>query len=119
MMSFRHTGKSFFLLPIVLLLLVFLVPAEGCRPKQPNPGPNEVWIIGWNYIPDTITVPAGTTITWKNTTLEYHEVISDTGLFAGRLDSGATLNYTFTVPGTYFYHDESTDPPAIGKIIVN
>lgn len=110
--------RGVLILVVVVMAVCLTAPVSGCKKKSPEPGPNEVWIIGWTYIPDTITVPVGTTITWKNTTLDFHQVTSDTNLFEGRLDSGATFQYTFTAPGTYHYHDEATEPPAPGKIIV-
>jgi plastocyanin len=118
MMNKIYQRRGLLILITAVIAVCMAVSIAGCKKKSPEPGPNEVWIIGWTYIPDTITVADGTTITWKNTTLEFHQVNSDTGLFTGLLDSGATFTYTFTSPGTYDYHDESTDPPAIGKVIV-
>lgn len=84
----------------------------------PSPGADEVWIIGWNYVPETITVSVGTTITWTNTDKGYHTVTSDDSLFDSPLPFGQSFSYTFTRPGTFDYHDVVTDPPITGRVIV-
>ncbi len=109
---------SIVMLVAVVAALFLLATIAGCRTNDPEPGPNEVWLIGWTYIPDTITVPVGTTVTWNNTTRDYHTVTSDTGLFDGRMGLGQSFNFTFASPGTYGYHDTATDPPTIGQVIV-
>lgn len=106
------------ILMTVVILGCLITVVAGCQKKSPEPGPNEVWIIGWNYIPDTITVAVGTTVTWNNTTRDYHTVTSDTNLFNAGLGIGESFNFTFTAPGTYVYHDVSTDPQAPGTVIV-
>lgn len=95
----------------------------ACAPKKetapaPSPGANEVWLIGWIYEPETIIVPVGTTVTWINTTRDYHTVTSDDGLFDSRMGGGQSFNYTFMEPGTFAYYDGATDPPTLGKVIV-
>lgn len=71
-----------------------------------------------NFIPYSITVPVGTTVTWNNTTRDYHTVTSDTGLFNAGLGLGESFNFTFTAPGTYIYHDVIPDPETPGQVIV-
>jgi plastocyanin len=57
------------------------------------------------FSPDTLTIKAGTTVTWTNQDDVNHTVTSYTGLFdSGELGKGGTFSYTFTQPGTYKYH---------------
>jgi len=62
------------------------------------------------FSPATLTIKAGTTVTWKNTTAVPHTVKSDDGK---SFDSGTanpiaaqtgTFSFTFTTPGTFAYH---------------
>ena len=62
------------------------------------------------FSPATLTIKAGTTVTWKNTTAVSHTVTSDDGK---SFDSGmanpiaaqsGTFSFTFTTPGTFAYH---------------
>lgn len=75
------------------------------------------------FSPATLTIKAGTTVTWKNTTAAPHTVTSDDGK---SFDSGTskpiaaqngTFSFTFTTPGTFAYHCE-IHPFMKAKIIV-
>ena len=86
----------------------------GATPSQ---GP-EVEIKNFDFGPMSLTVKAGTTVTWKNLDGEPHTVVSEDGLFrSGALDEGDTFAYTFDKPGTYKY-DCSIHPQMHGTIIV-
>ncbi len=68
-------------------------------------GPNEVWLIGNNFVPWTITVPVDTKVTWVNKGTSGHTVTSDTDLFSKTLGFNAdSFSYTFTSKGVYLYH---------------
>ncbi len=87
------------------------------------------------YVPEKLTVKLGTTVLWKNTGKELHDVTtdpseaqnkSDVALPSGAkpFDSGFMLpggswSYTFTVPGRYVYcclpHEKDH---MVGEIIV-
>jgi plastocyanin len=57
------------------------------------------------FNPVTITVAAGTTITWTNNDGVAHTVTSDTALFdSGSIPSGGTYSHTFSTAGTFAYH---------------
>lgn len=66
----------------------------------------------------TLTIPAGTTVTWVNKDQDNHTTTSDTGLWdSGEMPTDATANFTFTDPGTYTY--ACLDHPGmVGTIIV-
>ncbi len=56
------------------------------------------------YSPGTLTVAAGTTITWVNQDIVIHTVTSDIGLFdSGSMRPGDRFSFTFTTPGTFTY----------------
>jgi plastocyanin len=69
-----------------------------------GPGENEVFIEGMAFNPATITVTAGTTITWTNKDAIAHTVTSNTSLFdSGSMSTSATFKFTFATAGTYSY----------------
>ncbi|HEX4157067.1 MAG TPA: cupredoxin family copper-binding protein [Rhizomicrobium sp.] len=65
---------------------------------------NVVVMKNFDFSPMALTVPAGTTVTWKNLDGEPHTVTSLTGLFrSGGLDQNDTFAFKFTKPGVYQY----------------
>ncbi len=62
------------------------------------------------FSPATLTIKAGTTVTWKNTTSAAHTVTSDDGKTFDSGTSnpiaaqGGTFSFTFTKAGTFAYH---------------
>jgi plastocyanin len=65
----------------------------------------KVVIKDFTYVPMSLTVKAGTTVTWINMDDEPHAVASDTGLFrSGALDTHETYSFKFDKPGTYQIH---------------
>ena len=84
-----------------------------------TPGANEVFIQGMAFNPATITISAGTTVTWTNKDAVNHTVTSLTALFgSGSLDPGATFSFTFPAPGTYSYKC-SIHQSMSGSVVVN
>ena len=70
-----------------------------------TPGANEVFIQGMVFNPATITVAAGTTITWTNKDAAAHTVTSTTNDFnSGSLGTNKTFSFTFATAGTYPYY---------------
>ncbi|MCA1943630.1 MAG: HcpC [Yonghaparkia sp.] len=89
-----------------------------------QPGPDEVITIGLRFMPEDITVPVGTTVTWRNGESIGHTITSGAwgdvnestglrgtqsadGLFDHALapmgQEGDTFSFTFTEPGEYLY----------------
>ena len=65
---------------------------------------NTVSIKNFAFVPASVTVKVGTTITWTNTDQEAHTVTAKNGAFTSpALSNGSTYHYTFTKPGTYDY----------------
>ena len=64
-----------------------------------------VEISSFSFQPATITVDAGTTVTWVNKDSVPHSATSDNGAFdTGTFANGESRSFTFTTPGTYAYH---------------
>ncbi|HSD57308.1 MAG TPA: cupredoxin family copper-binding protein, partial [Methanotrichaceae archaeon] len=70
-----------------------------------QPSGNAVEIRDFSYQPGTLTVAAGTTVTWTNDGNVPHTVTSDERTFdSGDIAPGGSFSYTFTQPGSYPYH---------------
>ncbi|MFJ9845620.1 cupredoxin family copper-binding protein [Kitasatospora sp. NPDC101155] len=80
-------------------------PAGG-QPSAPA-AVNAVTIKNFAFSPPTLTVKAGTKVTWTNTDPDAHTVTSKQGsggpLQSAALAANDTYSYTFTQPGTYPY----------------
>ena len=135
----RLTGFAAALaVPTLLIALVGCtgtMPVAGDEPSESGTaapmdepmeaqGDNEVITIGLQFMPETITVPVGTTVTWTNGETIGHTVTSgawgdvnestglrgsqsEDGLFDHALapmgQEGDTFSFTFDEPGEYFY----------------
>jgi plastocyanin len=119
---------------ITLLFAIFMI-LNGCNKSSTygttgmtgnkggtgagGPGTNEVFIQGMAFNPATITVTAGTMITWTNKDAIAHTVTSDVKLFdSGSVGPNATFSYTFASAGTYSYHC-SIHPSMVASVTVN
>jgi plastocyanin len=72
----------------------------------------------FSFQPGTLTVKAGTTVTWVNHDDEPHTVNENNKTFkSGTLDTDAKFSYKFASPGTYSYFC-SLHPRMTGQIIV-
>ena len=90
-------------------------PSQGVTPPSGMTGMNMqtagppqavlVEIRNYAFNPDSITVPAGTTVTWRNFDTVQHTATSTTGKFdSGIIGPGRNYSYTFQDPGTYDYY---------------
>ncbi len=85
-----------------------VVSAPG-TPVAGNPAPAVVVdISNFAYVPNSITVPVGGTITWTNHDTTAHTVTAQdrTVLQSGTIKPGASYTQTFTTAGTYTYFCE-------------
>jgi plastocyanin len=58
----------------------------------------------FTFTPASITIPPGTTVTWRNADESPHTITSTDGVFgSSALENTGTFAYTFTKPGTYHY----------------
>jgi plastocyanin len=61
-------------------------------------------ILNFAFDPPTITVPAGTTVTWTNRDEVPHTATGDDGSFdTDTIDGGGSASHTFDSPGTFPY----------------
>jgi plastocyanin len=111
--------------PVTLLtVMIAVLVGSGAFLTRVGPiaahqnAPVEVQVIDFAFEPGTITVPAGTTVTWTNTGSRPHTVTADDGSFdSGRLDPGEQFSQTFDQPGTFAYHC-GFHPEMQGSIVV-
>ncbi len=79
---------------------------------------NSVTLANFAFSPATITVKAGTTVTWTNKDGTTHTITSDTGAFdSGSVAANGKYSYTFSTVGTYACHC-SIHPYMKGTVIV-
>jgi plastocyanin len=84
-------------------------PASGATVKIDN----------FSFGPATISIPAGSTVTWTNNDDVPHVVSSDDNkMFKSKaLDTDDRFSFTFTTPGTYNYYC-AIHPKMTAKIVV-
>ena len=80
---------------------------------------NQVVIENFSFAPATLTVKAGTKVTWINRDDVPHTVNENDKRFkSGPMDTDDQFSYTFTAPGTFSYFC-ALHPKMTGQIIVN
>lgn len=124
---------SRFLFGMGVLIAIMTIPVSCSKSSMPDitgtgetgdnpgttPGANEVFIQGMAFVPATITISAGTAVTWTNKDAVTHNATSSPALFSsGSLANGATYSFTFATPGTYSYKC-TIHPSMSGTVIVN
>jgi len=79
---------------------------------------NSVSIDNFAFVPATLTVPAGSTVTWTNHDEEPHTVAASDGSFhSPGMGTGATYSHTFPTPGKFDYVC-SIHPSMHGTVVV-
>ncbi len=96
----------------VLAAGVLLARAEG-------PAAAAVSIDNFTFSPPSLTVKAGTTVTWTNRDDIPHGIASSNNAFARSkaMDTDDSYSFTFTTPGTYQYFCY-VHPHMVGPIVV-
>src|SRR5437016_10939672 len=105
-----------------LMLLVAGCGKSGTNSSNPNTpsDPNTIAIIagsggayddpskggtnGSGFAPGTLSVAAGTTVTWANNDSVDHQPAADNGVFNGAVGPGQQFHFTFANAGTFTYH---------------
>ena len=83
-----------------------------------NPSATVVIAKDFMFSPNTLTITAGSTVTWTNHDEEPHTVVSDTGAFrSGAMDTNESFSFEFDKPGTYRFIC-SIHPQMVGTIVV-
>lgn len=90
----------------IIGVLALSLPATGMVTLHPaRAQTTTITIVNFAFSPASVTVPAGTTITWTNQDTAPHTVTSDTGLWdSGTVNTGGSYSRTFSTPGTFPYH---------------
>ena len=105
----------------VTALLAAALPkltAAGETVVQAAASPATIDIDNFAFAPATLTVAAGTTVTWKNEDDSPHRIGDKNGTFkSAALDTDDTFSHTFAAPGEYPYIC-TIHPYMVGKIIV-
>jgi len=117
-------SRSVGFLFLLLMALAFLQIQCGENPLQPDPrGPNEVWILSSGFDPATLTVSAGTTVTWSNKDNVRHDITSglpdnveNLFLASNNLNTNEQHSVTFSQRRTFNYF--CTRHRNTGKIVV-
>lgn len=94
-------------------------------PAAETTNPDTINLTSSGFSPSSLTVKAGTKVTWVNQSgadatvnSNPHPVHTDYApLNLGKLANGATLSLTFDKPGTYGFHNH-LNPSQTGSIIV-
>ena len=80
--------------------------------------PTTIKIDNFAFAPATLTITAGTTVTWKNEDDSPHRIGDKNGAFeSAALDTDETFSHTFASPGEYPYIC-TIHPYMVGRIIV-
>lgn len=81
----------------------FIVTGKAQTSAETQPA--EVQMVGTTFQPADITVAAGTTVVWTNTSDLPHTVTADDGSFdSGTINPGETFSHTFDTVGNVPYH---------------
>lgn len=119
---------------VLLALLAFFALTTGCGSSSDNGGAtpaapassgsaapsggSTVEIKNFMFMPATLTVPVGATVTWKFDDSTQHTVTADDNSFhSSPMAGGQTFTHTFTTAGSVPYHC-SIHPSMTATIIV-
>ena len=95
------------------------VLAAGVGPVRAEGPASAISIDNFSFTPATLTVKAGTTVTWTNKDDIPHGIASSNNAFkkSRALDTDDGYSFTFTTPGTYQYFCY-LHPHMVGSIVV-
>ena len=106
------------LLPCLGVLLLLAAGPDVIAAAAPEAS-TVVMAKDFMFAPTSITVAAGSTVTWTNKDDEPHTVVSAEGLFrSAALDTDESFSFRFDKPGTYRYTC-SIHPRMVGTIVVH
>ena len=105
--------------PVMMAMLLLLAGSPSVRANDHSSAAvAEVKIDNFIFGPQTLTVSAGTTVTWTNGDDIPHTSVSTDGVFKSKvLDTDEKFSYTFTKAGTYPYYC-TIHPKMTGKVVV-
>ena len=88
---------------MLVMISFFMAACTSDNGNNGTPGENEVWMQNIAFVPQTLTVNPGTTVTWTNKDNVAHTVTRQGMFDSGQLQPGETFTYTFNTEGTYDY----------------
>lgn len=113
MLKLRSVTIALGTLMLILVMALRSTPATGQSAQ-----PIEVKVDNFTFSPETLTVPANSTVTWTNKDDVPHVIASTDGLFRSKgLDTDDHYSFKFTKSGTYSYFC-AIHPKMTGKIVV-
>jgi len=90
--------RRFISIAVVGVALVLAAPASTAT--------TTVQIKSTGFVPATVTINQGDSVTWTNADTKDHQVVSNGGAFASAiLKPGMSYTHAFPSAGTYHYHD--------------
>ncbi len=105
--------------PLTAVSVAMLWWGVTCSPSTAGASdPTKILVKNFMFAPTSLTVKAGSTVTWANMDDEPHTVVSDTGVFrSGAMDTNESFSFKFDKPGTYHFTC-SIHPRMVGTIVV-
>lgn len=92
--------------------------ASGAVPTPPADQPaNQPFVDNYTFVPGTITIRAGTRVTWTNRDQVKHTISATNASFSALLSQGASLSATFNTVGTITYFC-AIHPTMRGTVVV-
>ncbi|WP_428329261.1 cupredoxin domain-containing protein [Mucilaginibacter sp.] len=100
--------KKFVYLSLIVLSGIILIYScstnTAVKPVASVPAAT-VAIQNFAFVPDTVRIKAGSSVTWTNKDSAPHTATSLTSVFdSGSLSTNGTFNFVFSNAGTYSYH---------------
>ncbi len=100
------------------IIVMFLAACGSAAAPGGGSSSTSVTISNFAFVPATLTVKVGTTVTWTNQDTVAHTVASDAGdWISSNLAQGQSYTHTFDTAGTFTYHC-SIHPNMKGTIVV-
>jgi plastocyanin len=106
------------LLPLLALAGIVLAAAPAAGGAAAQAG-TDARIVDFDFAPRSLTVDAGTTVTWSNTGQRPHTASDRGGTFDTRpIAPGGSAEVTFSTPGIYFYFCRINPAKMNGTVVV-
>ncbi len=103
---------------LLLAALFAATPSLALAAEAAPAAPTVVEIRNMKFEPATLTVTAGTRVTWVNDDTSPHTVTDKGKAFrSAALDSKDSFSYTFRTPGEFIYFC-TIHPMMVGRIVV-
>ncbi len=107
--------------PVVTTPMTTTPPVATAPPVTTTPRTFKVDVAGFAFIPESLTIPAGSTVTWTNFDQVIHTITSEDSFFGSgpiwdNPDHTQHFNYTFNEPGVFTYH--CTSHPSEQAVII-